>query len=246
MLGAAAMTGPGAETVPERIVELAQLMAASNELDSAGFAGDSADAPLVAALRVGDEAAFRGLVLRHHAAMVRLARASVSSHAVAEEVAQETWLAVIQGIDGFEGRSSLKSWIFAILVNRARSRGVREKRIVPMSSLGGEGDAGPAIDADRFVAAGQRWGGHWCSPPVPWEEPAERLIAKETRGVVTGAIEQLPARQRAVVSLRDIEGWSPEEVCALLELSEGNQRVLLHRGRARVRAALEDHLGGGD
>jgi RNA polymerase sigma-70 factor (ECF subfamily) len=96
------------------------------------------------------------------------------------------------------------------------------------------------------VAAGQRWGGHWSSPPVPWEEPAERLIAKETLGVVADAIERLPAQQRAVVSLRDVEGWSSEEVCALMELSEGNQRVLLHRGRARVRAALEDHFGGGD
>jgi RNA polymerase sigma-70 factor (ECF subfamily) len=221
-------------------------MVARNDMDSAALPGDTADAALVAALRAGDEGAFRGLVLRHHAALVRLARASVSSHAVAEEVAQETWLAVIQGIDGFEGRSSLKSWIFAILVNRARSRGVREKRTVPMSSLGGKGDDGPAVDADRFVPAGQRWGGHWCSPPVPWEGPAERLIAKETLGVVADAIKQLPARQRAVVSLRDVEGWSSEEVCALLELSEGNQRVLLHRGRARVRAALEDHLAGGD
>jgi RNA polymerase sigma-70 factor (ECF subfamily) len=221
------------------VVELAPAMAAANEPVGAGLAGNPADAALAAALRAGDEAAFRGLVLRHHAALVRLARASVSSHAVAEEVAQETWLAVIQGIDRFEGRSSLKSWIFAILVNRARSRGVREQRIVPMSSLGGDGDDGPAVDADRFVAAGQRWGGHWSSPPVPWEEPAERLIAKE-------AIERLPTQQRAVVSLRDVEGWSSAEVCALMELSEGNQRVLLHRGRARVRAALEDHFGGGD
>jgi RNA polymerase sigma-70 factor (ECF subfamily) len=122
---------------------------------------------------------------------------------------------------------------------------VREKRIVPMSSLGGERDDGPAVDADRFVADGQRWGGHWCSPPVPWQQPADRLIAKETLGVVADAIQRLPARQRAVVSLRDVEGWTAAEVCELLELSEGNQRVLLHRGRARVRAALEDHLGGG-
>jgi RNA polymerase sigma-70 factor (ECF subfamily) len=225
---------------------LAQLMVASNELDSAALAGDTADAVLVARLRAGDEAAFRGLVLRHHAALVGLARASVSSHAVAEEVAQETWLAVIQGIGGFEGRSSLKSWIFAILVNRARSRGVREQRIVPMSSLGDEGDDGPTVDADRFGQTGQRWAGHWCSPPLPWEGPAERLIAKETRAVVAEAIERLPTRQRAVVSLRDVEGWTSEEVCALFQLSEGNQRVLLHRGRARVRAALEEHLGGGD
>lgn len=220
-------------------------MAAAHEPVGANVADDRAEGTLVAALRAGDEGAFRGLVLRYHAALVRLARVSVSSQAVAEEVAQETWLAVIQGIDRFEGRSSLKSWIFAILVNRARSRGVREQRIVPLSSLDNEGDDGPAVDADRFVRAGQRWGGHWSGPPVPWAQPAERLIAKETLGVVADAIERLPARQRAVVSLRDVEGWSSEEVCELLELSEGNQRVLLHRGRARVRAVLEDHLGGG-
>ncbi len=221
------------------------MVAADEPIDPAR-AGDPADAALVAALRNGDEAAFRELVRRHHAALVRLARASVPSHAVAEEVAQETWLAVIQGIGRFEGRSSLKSWIFAILVNRARSRGVREHRSVPMSSLAGAGDDdGPAVDADRFVRPGQRWGGHWSSPPVPWE-PAERLLAQETRGVVAAAIDRLPAQQRVVVSLRDVEGWSSEEVCDLLALSEGNQRVLLHRGRAKVRAALEDHLGGGD
>jgi RNA polymerase sigma-70 factor (ECF subfamily) len=111
-----------------------------------------------------------------------------------------------------------------------------------MSSLATEGDDGPAVDADRFVAPGRRWGGHWCSPPVPWE-PAERLLARETRGVVADAIGRLPERQRVVVSLRDVEGWSSEEVCALLKLSEGNQRVLLHRGRSKVRAALEEHMG---
>jgi RNA polymerase sigma-70 factor (ECF subfamily) len=202
----------------------------------------AADVAVIAALRTGDEAAFRALVARHHAALVRVARTSVSSHAVAEEVAQETWLAVIQGIDRFEGRSSLKSWIFAIVANRARSRGVREHRSIPMSSLGGAGDDAPAVDADRFVRTGERWAGHWCSPPVPWE-PAERLLAQETRGVVAAAIARLPQQQRVVLSLRDVEGWSSEEVCALLELSEGNQRVLLHRGRAKVRAALEAHLG---
>lgn len=219
-------------------------MSAADDQVGATRAADPADAALVAALRGGDEGAFRGLVLRHHAALVRLARASVASQGVAEEVAQDTWLAVIQGIDRFEGRSSLKSWIFAILVNRARSRAARERRSVPMSSLGGAaGDDGPAVDPDRFVQPGRRWGGHWSSPPVPWE-PAERLLAQETRGVVAGAIDRLPAMQRVVVSLRDIEGWSSEEVCLLLEISEGNQRVLLHRGRARVRAALEDHLSG--
>lgn len=203
--------------------------------------GYAADAPLIAALRAGDEHSFRGLVSLHQAALVRLARASVSSDAVAEEVAQETWLAVIHGIGRFEGRSSLKTWIFSILVNRARSRGTRERRTVPMSSLGD----GPAVEPDRFIADNLRWAGHWCSPPVPWsQEPSERLIAKETVRVVARAIEELPPQQRTVVTLRDVEGWAAAEVCDLLALSEGNQRVLLHRGRSRVRSQLERHLGG--
>ena len=202
------------------------------------------DVALVAALRRGDERAFGGLVRAHHAALVRLARASVASDAVAEEVAQETWLAVIEGIDRFEGRSSLKTWIFSILVNKARTRGVRDKRVVPMSSLAGQRDDAPAVDPDRFVREGQRWGGHWSQPPVPWtQEPADRLIARETLDVTVRAIAQLPDRQRMVITLRDVDGWSAEEICALLELSEGNQRVLLHRARSQVRAALEAHLG---
>jgi RNA polymerase sigma-70 factor (ECF subfamily) len=199
----------------------------------------------VAALRRGDEHAFVDLVRTHHAALVRLARASVSSDAVAEEVAQETWLAVIEGIDRFEGRSSLKTWIFSILVNKARTRGVRDKRVVPLSSLGGRGDDAPAVDPDRFVREGQRWGGHWSQPPVPWTQgPADRLIARETMEVTAQAIAQLPSRQRAVITMRDVDGWSSGETCALLELTEGNQRVLLHRARSQVRCALEEHLGG--
>jgi RNA polymerase sigma-70 factor (ECF subfamily) len=198
----------------------------------------------VAALRRGDERAFGEVVRAHHAALVRLARTSVASDAVAEEVAQETWLAVIEGIDRFEGRSSLKTWIFSILVNKARSRGVRDQRVVPMSSLGGRPDDAPAVDPDRFVRQGQRWGGHWSQPPAPWTQgPADRLIAAETMGVTVRAIAQLPPRQRAVITLRDVDGWSSEETCALLELSEGNQRVLLHRARSQVRSALEEHLG---
>ncbi len=203
------------------------------------------DVVLVAALRAGDERAFGELVRTHHAALVRLARASVASDAVAEEVTQETWLAVIEGIDRFELRSSLKTWIFSILVNKARTRGVRDKRVVPISSLGGQRDDAPAVDPERFVREGQRWGGHWSQPPEPWtQEPAERLIAKETMDVTVRAIAQLPDRQRLVITLRDLDGWTSEETCALLELSEGNQRVLLHRARSQVRSALEAHLGG--
>jgi RNA polymerase sigma-70 factor (ECF subfamily) len=205
---------------------------------------DAPDDALVAALRRGDESAFGGLVRAHHAALVRLARASVSSEAVAEEVAQETWLAVIEGIRRFEGRSSLKTWIFTILVNKARTRGVRDKRVVPMSSLGGQADDAPAVDPDRFVREGQRWGGHWSQPPAPWTQgPADRLIARETMDVAASAIARLPARQRTVITLRDVDGFTPQETCALLELSEGNQRVLLHRARSQVRSALEVHLG---
>lgn len=211
------------------------------------LAAEVDEASLVAALRAGDQGAFRDLVKRYHASLVRLARASVASHAVAEEVAQDTWLAVIKGIRAFEGRSSLKTWLFRILVNQARKRGAREHRIIPMSSLGTDGSGGdaPVVDPDRFVPDGQRWAGHWCAPPVPWTDlPAERLIGKETVAVVVSAIEELPDRQREVVTLRDVEGWTAAEVCELLGVSEGNQRVLLHRGRSRVRARLENHLGG--
>ena len=203
----------------------------------AGPLGSGSDDALVAALRLGDERAFGGLVCRHHAALVRLARASVSSDAVAEEVAQETWLAVIEGIDRFAGRSSLKTWIFSILVNKARTRGVRDKRVVPMSSLG-RPSATPAVDTDRFVREGR----HWSAPPAPWAQgPADRVIASETMAVAARAIAALPPRQRTVITLRDVEGWTSEEACALLGLSEGNQRVLLHRARTHVRSALEEH-----
>lgn len=208
---------------------------------------DAEQLSLVSALRAGDETAFRDLVSRHHASLVRVARAIVGSHAVAEEVAQDTWLAVIKGIGGFEGRSSLRTWIFRILVNQAHGRRSREHHTVPVSFLGSEalGSDGPAVDGDRFVQDGRRWAGHWCEPPVPWSDlPAERLIGHETVAVAESAIKELPDRQRVVVTLRDVEGWTGPEVCRLLGLSEANQRVLLHRGRSRVRARLEVHLAG--
>lgn len=210
---------------------------------SGRLAADIDEAPLVAALRAGDESAFRDLVQRYHTALVRLARARVASHAVAEEVAQDTWLAVIRGLAGFEGRSSLKTWIFRILVNQARKRGAGERRTIPMSSLGTSDEDAPVVDPERFEPEGQRWAGHWCAPPVPWTDlPAERLIGKETVAVVVSAIDELPDRQREVVTLRDVAGWTAAEVCDLLAISEGNQRVLLHRGRSRVRARLEHSL----
>jgi RNA polymerase sigma-70 factor (ECF subfamily) len=202
------------------------------------------DEPLLLRLRGGDEAAFRTLVERHHATMVRVARGFVPSRAVAEEVAQEAWLGVLQGLDRFEGRSSLKTWIFSILVKRARTRGERERRTVPFSSLvSDEADGSePAVDADRFLGPDHRWAGHWAAAPQPFDGPAERLLAGETMDIVRRAVEELPPAQRTVISLRDIEGWDAPEVCALLGVSEGNQRVLLHRARSRVRTALEEHL----
>jgi RNA polymerase sigma-70 factor (ECF subfamily) len=199
------------------------------------------DADQLAALRAGDEQAFRALVTRHHGAMVRVATFYVGSRAVAEEVTQETWLAVIRGLDGFEERSSLRTWIFRILANQARARGTRESRSVPFSSVAGDEST---VDPARFRAPEDHWPGHWGAFPSPWSDvPAERLLDVEARSLVAEVIRVLPEAQRAVISLRDVEGFSPEETCELLGLTEGNQRVLLHRARARVRAALEAYFG---
>jgi len=201
-----------------------------------------ADEQLVAALRDGDEGAFIALVGRYGPLMLRVASTYVRTPAVAEEVVQETWLAVLEGIDRFEGRSSLKTWIFRILTNRAKTRAVRERRTLPFSALEPERVPEPAVDAARFRGSEDPiWPGHWSTPPQAW--PDERLVAAETREKVADAIEELPASQRTVISLRDVEGWSAEEVCNALDISETNQRVLLHRARAKVRTALEDYLG---
>jgi RNA polymerase sigma-70 factor, ECF subfamily len=186
---------------------------------------------LVEALRGGDERAFEQLIRMYQAGLVRVAQMYVSSRSVAEEVVQETWLAVLTGIDRFEGRSSLKTWLFRIVTNRAKTRGEREARTIPFSALG---EPEPAVGPDRFDH------GEWASPPAEW--PEERLLAEETQRVIDEAIERLPAAQRAVITLRDIQGWSAEEVRNALELTETNQRVLLHRGRSRVRRALEEYF----
>jgi RNA polymerase sigma-70 factor (ECF subfamily) len=196
---------------------------------------------LVAALRAGDEQAFAGLIDELGPSLLRVARMYVSTRAVAEDVVQETWLAVIAGIDRFEGRSSLKTWIFRILTNRAKTRGEREGRSVPFSSLAtdAEADEGATVDADRFLD------GHWASAPTRFSDlPESRLVGKETIGVAETAIAALPESQRAVITLRDVDGWSSEEVRNVLGLSESNQRVLLHRARAKVRRALETYLEG--
>jgi RNA polymerase sigma-70 factor (ECF subfamily) len=200
------------------------------------------DDAIVAALRRGDESAFAELVDRYHLPLLRLAMTFVRDRAVAEEVVQETWLGVLQGIDRFERRSSLKTWIYRILSNKAKTRAERERRTVPFSSLAAE-DEGPSVDPDRFLGPNDRWAGHWAAPPRRWDEiPEDRLLSKEMLASLQAAIETLPPAQRQVLTLRDVEGWSAEEVCAALDVSEGNQRVLLHRARSKVRGALEAEL----
>jgi RNA polymerase sigma-70 factor (ECF subfamily) len=213
---------------------------------------DSASDPdlaLVERLRARDEAAFAELVDRYGATMLRVARMHVRDRQVAEEVVQETWLAVLDGIDRFEGRSSLKTWLFTILTNRAKTRATRERRTVPVSALVAReaGGTEPAVDPDRFVdAAAERFASSWSAPPAAWSTlPEERLLSQETLARVADAIEALPEAQREVIRLRDVEGWSAPEVAAALEVSDGNQRVLLHRARSKVRAALEDYLEDG-
>src|SRR5215210_2021444 len=200
------------------------------------------DAPLLAALRAGDEEAFATLVMRYHASLKRVARAYVSTEAVAEEVVQETWLAAIAGLDRFEQRATIKTWLFHILANKAKTRGTRERRTVPFASLARADSEEPAVSPDRFQREGDAWPGHWAMPPRPWDDPERRLASLEAREHLRAAIAALPATQQAVLTLRDVEGLEAEEVCGLLDVSAGNQRVILHRARARVRADLERYF----
>jgi RNA polymerase sigma-70 factor (ECF subfamily) len=211
---------------------------------SASMLAPPEDIALVQALRAGDESAFARLVDEHHASLVRLATMYVSSRAVAEEVAQDTWLGVLRGIDRFEGRSTLKTWIFRILTNTAKTRAQREGRSIPFSSLAGDDPGEPSVEPERFLdQTHPTWGGHWEAYPRSFDEiPENRLVSKETRELVEQTIELLPETQRLVIRLRDVEGFASEEVCQVLGISEGNQRVLLHRARSRVRAALEAYL----
>lgn len=200
----------------------------------------AAEAALLERLRAGDEAAFEALVVRHYATMLAVAQTYVKGRAVAEEVVQEAWLGVIKGLDRFEGRSSVRTWILSILVNQAKTRGVREARSVPFATLEGEE---PAVDADRFRGPHESYPGHWRAFPGDWGRSAAAAVQdRETLRVVMGAIADLPATQQTVIRMRDVEGYSSEEVCAALDVSEANQRVLLHRARSRVRAALERHF----
>jgi RNA polymerase sigma-70 factor (ECF subfamily) len=196
----------------------------------------------VTRLRAGDEEVFGVLVSKYCGSLLRFAMTFVSERAAAEEVVQETWLGVIRGLSSFEGRSSLKTWIFRILANRAKTRGKREARSIPFSSLNdpkSESDYEPAVDPSRFDARGM-----WAEPPQSWTNsaPEELLLRQETMDLIQRAIAELPANQREVLILHDVEGVEPEEICNILEIGETNHRVLLHRGRSRLRRALEQHL----
>jgi len=190
------------------------------------------ESALVAALRAGDERAFMELVQAYSPGMRRLALTFVRTPAVADDVVQESWLGVLRGLDRFEGRSSLKTWIYRIVANVARTRAVREARSAPFSSFAGDDEA--SVDPERFIADG-----HWASPVEPWQA----VLDAEAREVIDRAIAALPEQQRQVIELRDVQGWPSDEVCNVLELSETNQRVLLHRARSKVRAALDEYLG---
>ena len=201
---------------------------------------------LLDALRAGEEAAFSALVEKHHPSMVRIARLHVASAAAAEEVAQEAWVAVLEGLHRFEGRCALKSWIFAIVANCARSRGERDKRSVPLSALAQEeGEEGASVPPERFLDGSHpRWPGHWSQPPEAWSDA--QLVSRETMQAIARAMETLPPMQRAVMTMRDVEGLDSEETCQVLGISEANQRVLLHRARSKVRSALEDYMSEGE
>jgi RNA polymerase sigma-70 factor (ECF subfamily) len=203
------------------------------------------DAELVGRLRDRDEAAFALVLDQWSPGMLRLARSFVSTPESAAEVVQDTWLAVIEALDRFEGRSSLRTWVYRILVNTAKRRAAREHRNVPMSSLG-PAAAGPTVDPDRFQGPDEPYPGHWRALPTPWPDlvpsPEQRTLDAELQARLEDALAGLPDRQRAVITLRDVQGRPAEEVCAILEISSANQRVLLHRARAHVRARLEVYL----
>jgi RNA polymerase sigma-70 factor (ECF subfamily) len=202
------------------------------------MAGD--DTELLGRLRAGDERAFGEIVRDWSPLLLRVAGSFVTTHASAEECVQEAWLAVIRGLDGFEGRSRLRTWVVGIVVNIARRRAQRDGRTVPWAAA--ESESGPTVDPRRFRPSGEQWAGGWTEQGAPTEwEPEAVLLGREAMELLRCGLAQLPARQRAVVTLYDVHGLTAEEVCAVLELSPGNQRVLLHRGRARLRQLLEDY-----
>jgi len=205
------------------------------------------DEEFVDALRRGEETAFAVLLDRYYGPMLRLAMTQIPNRTQAEDIVQEAWLGVVQGIHRFESRSSLRTWISHILLNIARTRARRERRSVPFSALEGTGDEapGPSVAPGRFLPDNhQRWPRHWAVPPRSWgPSPEERLLSKETQVVIERAIAALPETQRAVITLRDIQGVTSPEAANLLGITEGHQRVLLHRARSKVRGVLEEYLG---
>jgi RNA polymerase sigma-70 factor, ECF subfamily len=204
--------------------------------------GLPSDDVLVARLTGNDEAAFTLVLDAWSGGMLRLARSFVSTDDSAAEVVQETWLAVIQNLEGFQGRSSLKTWVYRVLVNTAKRRGIRERRIFPLSSLATEADEGPTVDPGRFGGSGDPFPGHWKEFPAPWPSPEQAAIDGELHAHLDAALAALPERQRIVITLRDIEGYDSDEVSSILEISAANQRVLLHRARAFVRGRLEQYF----
>ena len=199
------------------------------------------DGELVARLRSSDDAAFALVLDAWSGGMARVARSIVSTHASADEVVQDAWLAVVQGIGRFEGRSSLKTWVYRILVNAAKRRALREGRQVSWSPVAGEDDT-PTVDPARFGGPGDRFPGHWLAFPAPWPSPEQDMLAGEVQAQVEAALAELPVRQRVVITLRDVEGYGSDEVSSILETSAANQRVLLHRARAFVRGKLEEYF----
>jgi RNA polymerase sigma-70 factor (ECF subfamily) len=203
------------------------------------------EAELLARLRSGDERAFESLVESYHGTMIGVAMSYVKTREVAEEVVQEAWVGVLKGLDRFEGRSALKTWVMKILVNTAMTRGGREARTVPFSSLAPADTEEPAVEPERFRPPGAAFAGHWNAYPADWSpRPDEEVLGRESIDVAKRAIDELPEAQRLVITMRDVAGCSAEEVCDTLDVSAGNQRVLLHRARSHVRDALERHLDG--
>jgi len=229
---------------PDQPVERIATQNIAGSQPSGGVAS-AEDLHLVEALRSGNESAFVSLIDMYHSSMLRLAMLFIPSQAIAEEVVQETWIGVLHGLDRFEGRSSLKTWIFRILTNRAKTRAQREGRSVPFSSLPEFTSElhEPGIEFERFQGSDQQSPGSWVSFPRSWEEiPEERILSQETMTRIQEAIDTLPIGQREVITLRDIEGCTSDEACGLLGVSEANQRVLLHRARCKVRRALERYF----
>jgi RNA polymerase sigma-70 factor (ECF subfamily) len=206
--------------------------------------GEADDLRLLQGVRDGDEGAFAELVMRYHGQLLRIAQIYVPSRAVAEEVVQDAWIGVMRGAERFEGRSSVKTWLFRVLTNIARTRAKKEARSIPFSSAAGPEEADqPLLDPTRFQSAQDPAPNHWSAPPAAWPTPEDSLLTGEVRELLLREIERLPPAQREVVTLRDVHGWSSKEVCNSLEISETNQRVLLHRGRTKLRAAVEEYFG---